>query len=130
VVLTDFARSNPGRIKAEIAAVPVASRLDPDAFAVLARNLIENALLHGSQTPVTVALSADGLFSVTNDCAPIAPEVLATLTMRFERAGARTSGSGLGLAIAAGIARGLGQELVLRSPVAKDRGFHVALALT
>ena len=130
VVLTDFARSNPGRIKAEIAAVPVASRLDPDAFAVLARNLIENAMLHGSQTPVTVALSADGLFSVTNDCAPIAPEVLATLTMRFERAGARTSGSGLGLAIAAGIARGLGQELVLRSPVAKDRGFQVALALT
>lgn len=130
VVLTDFARSHPGRIAPEIPKTPVPSRLDPDAFAVLARNLIENALLHGSQSPVIVALSATGVFSVTNDCAPIPPEVLSTLTMRFERAGARSSGSGLGLAIAAGIARGLGQDMILRSPVAKDRGFQVALLLS
>ncbi|MGV8985550.1 MAG: histidine kinase dimerization/phospho-acceptor domain-containing protein [Cypionkella sp.] len=130
VVLTDFARASPGRIKVEIPSLPVPSRLDPDAFAVLARNLIENALVHGSQAPVIVALTAEGVFSVTNDCAPIPPEVLSTLTMRFERAGARSTGSGLGLAIAAGIARGLGQNLVLRSPVSGDRGFQVALSLT
>jgi two-component system OmpR family sensor kinase len=108
----------------------VPSRLDPDAFAVLARNMIENALVHGTDQPIKVALTADGTFSVANDCPAIPPEGLSTLTMRFERAGAQGSGSGLGLAIAAGIARGLGHDLVLRSPVAKGRGFAVALKLT
>ena len=129
VVLNDFNRSHPGRITADVPKTPVTSRLDPDAFAVLARNLIENALVHGSQSVVRVALSPAGVFSVTNDCAAIPPEILSTLTMRFERAGARSSGSGLGLAIAAGIARGLGKDLTLMSPVTRDRGFQVALPL-
>jgi two-component system OmpR family sensor kinase len=129
VVLNDFNRSHPGRITADVPKTPVTSRLDPDAFAVLARNLIENALVHGSQSLVRVALSPAGVFSVTNDCPAIPPEILSTLTMRFERAGARSSGSGLGLAIAAGIARGLGKDLTLVSPVARDRGFQVALPL-
>ena len=129
VVLNDFSRSHPGRITAEVPDATVPSRLDPDAFAVLARNLIENALVHGTQATVAVSLSPAGVFSVTNDCPAIPPEILSTLTMRFERAGARSSGSGLGLAIAAGIARGLGKELTLLSPVAKDRGFQVALPL-
>ena len=92
--------------------------------------MIENALVHGDGGAVQVSLSTDGLFLVTNDCAAIPAEVLSTLTMRFERAGAQGSGSGLGLAIAAGIARGLGNDLVLRSPVAQGRGFEVALKLT
>ncbi len=129
VVLNDFSRSHPGRIVSEVPKSPVPSRLDPDAFAVLARNLIENALVHGTQAPVSVILSPTGVFTVTNDCAAIPAPVLSTLTQRFERAGARSSGSGLGLAIAAGIARGLGRELTLLSPVAKDRGFQVALPL-
>ncbi len=129
VVLNDFNRSNPGRITADMPKSAVLSRLDPDAFAVLARNLIENALVHGTQSTVAVALSPTGVFTVTNDCPAIPPEILSTLTMRFERAGARSSGSGLGLAIAAGIARGLGKDLTLLSPVARDRGFQVALPL-
>ena len=130
MVLADFARSAPGRIVADLPKGAVPSRLDPDAFAVLARNMIENALLHGDGGAVQVSLSTDGLFLVTNDCAAIPAEVLSTLTMRFERAGAHGRGSGLGLAIAAGIARGLGNDLVLRSPVAQGRGFEVALKLT
>jgi len=130
MVLADFARSASGRIVADLPKVPVPSRLDPDAFAVLARNMIENALVHGTDRPVTVTLDAEGTFAVTNDCDTIPIEVLSTLTMRFERAGAQGSGSGLGLAIAAGIARGLGTDLVLRSPVAEGRGFAVALKLT
>ena len=129
VVLNDFHRSHPGRISADVPRAAVMSRLDPDAFAVLARNLIENALVHGAQGPVSVGLTHAALFSVTNDCPAIPPEVLSTLTMRFERAGARSSGAGLGLAIAAGIARGLGKDLTLVSPVMGDRGFRVALAL-
>ena len=130
MVLADFARSAAGRIVADLPKGAVPSRLDPDAFAVLARNMIENALVHGTDKPVKVSLDADGTFAVTNDCPAIPSEVLSTLTMRFERAGAQGSGSGLGLAIAAGIARGLGHDLVLRSPVANGRGFAVALKLT
>ncbi len=130
MVLADFTRSAPGRIVADLPKGAVPSRLDPDAFAVLARNMIENALVHGDGGAVQVSLNTDGLFLVTNDCAAIPAEVLSTLTMRFERAGAQGSGSGLGLAIAAGIARGLGNDLVLRSPVAQGRGFEVALKLT
>ena len=130
MVLADFARSAAGRIVADLPKGAVPSRLDPDAFAVLARNMIENALVHGTDKPVKVSLDADGTFAVTNDCDAIPPEVLSTLTMRFARAGAQGSGSGLGLAIAAGIARGLGHDLVLRSPVANGRGFAVALKLT
>jgi len=130
MVLADFTRSAPGRIVADLPKGSVPSRLDPDAFAVLARNMIENALVHGTDLPVKVTLDADGTFAVTNDCDAIPAEVLSTLTMRFERAGAQGSGSGLGLAIAAGIARGLGNDLVLRSPVAQGRGFAVALKLT
>ena len=130
MVLADFARSAAGRIVADLPKGGMPSRLDPDAFAVLARNMIENALVHGTDKPVKVSLDADGTFAVTNDCDAIPPEVLSTLTMRFERAGAQGSGSGLGLAIAAGIARGLGHDLVLRSPVANGRGFAVALKLT
>ena len=130
MVLADFTRSAPGRIVADLPKGAVPSRLDPDAFAVLARNMIENALVHGDGGAVQVSLNTDGLFLVTNDCAASPAEVLSTRTMRFERAGAQGSGSGLGLAIAAGIARGLGNDLVLRSPVAQGRGFEVALKLT
>lgn len=130
LVLADFARSAPGRIVADLPKGAVMSRLDPDAFAVLARNMVENALVHGTDQPIRVALDASGTFAVVNDCDAIPPEVLSTLTLRFERAGAQGSGSGLGLAIAAGIARGLGHDLVLRSPVTNGRGFEVALKLT
>ena len=132
VVLADFAHQAPGRIRALLPEEQVLSRLDPDAFAILARNLIENALVHGAApAAITVALSATGLFSVANDCNAIPPEVLTNLTRRFERAGARSPGSGLGLAIAAGIAHGLGQDLILRSPVPPDRrGFAAAVRLT
>ena len=131
VVLADFARQAQGRIRALLPQDPVRSRLDPDAFAVLARNLIENALVHGTAAAaITVSLSANGLFSVANDCPAIPPAVLTNLTRRFERADARSPGSGLGLAIVAGIAQGLGQDLILRSPVTPDRrGFEAAVRL-
>ncbi len=131
VVLGDVMKLAPGRITAQLPQGVVLSRLDPDAFAVLARNLIENALIHGTMgAAIAVNLSGDGRFSVANDCVGVPREVLATLTTRFERAGARGPGSGLGLAIVAGIARGLGQELTLRSPLGPDgRGYEAAIAL-
>lgn len=121
----------PGRIALSLPDRPVPSRLDPDAFAVLARNLVENALLHGTAAaPVEVTLTPGGTLRVTNDCAPVPPETLQRLTTRFERGGSRTDGSGLGLTIASSIAAAVGERLRLSSPPApRSRGFMVEVEI-
>ncbi|MDR3374501.1 MAG: histidine kinase dimerization/phospho-acceptor domain-containing protein [Ancalomicrobiaceae bacterium] len=92
------------------------SRLDPDAFAILARNLIENALRHGDpEEPITIRLDDRG-FEVANAGPVLAPEDVARLTRPFERAATSAEGSGLGLAIVAAICRGAHLELTLASP--------------
>ena len=129
-LVDDLARDLPqGRIALSLPDRPVLSRLDRDAFGVLARNLIENALIHGAAGgPVAVRLTAAGLLRVENDGPVIAPETLARLTERFARGETRAAGSGLGLTIAAGIARVIGADLVLRSPRAGARdGFSAEL---
>jgi two-component system OmpR family sensor kinase len=96
---------------------PVMSDLDPDAFAILFRNLVENALRHGAEGgSVEARLGPDGAFAVANDGPALSPAVLERLTNRFERASERSDGSGLGLAIVAAIAERIGSSLVLKSP--------------
>ena len=106
------------------------SDLDPDAFAILARNLIENALKHGSpEAPVTVRLSGD-LFEVENRGAPVPADVLARLERPFERGPTGADGSGLGLAIAAAICRGAGLGFQLASPIPGETdGFRARVRL-
>lgn len=118
VVVEDLARqAAPGRISLSLPDQEVMSDLDPDALGILARNLVENALRHGSDAePVDVTLGADGTLRVANAGPAVPPETLSHLTERFKRAGADTHGSGLGLAIAAAIAERIGSRLVLRSP--------------
>ncbi len=107
----------PGRIRLSLPDRPVMSDLDPDAFAILCRNLVENALRHGDPAaPVEVALSAEGMLTVANDGPAPPPERLSRLTARFERAGGASGGSGLGLAIADAITERSGGRLTLRSP--------------
>ncbi|PNG25692.1 sensor histidine kinase [Methylocella silvestris] len=106
------------------------SDLDPDAFAILARNLIENALKHGApDTPVSVRL-ADGLFEVSNHGAIVSAEQLERLVRPFERGPTRSQGSGLGLAIVAAICRGAGLTLDLASPIPGEAdGFRATVRL-
>ena len=103
----------------------------PDAFAILCRNLVENALRHGGQTtPVDVTLTASGQFTVANDGPVVPGETLDRLTARFERASATSDGSGLGLAIVAAIAERISSRLVLQSPrPGRTTGFQVSLRL-
>ena len=127
VVAGDVSRTaGQGRIDLSLPDRPVMSDLDPDAFAILLRNLIENALRHGAaEAPVDVTLSADGTLSVANDCPAVPAGRLASLTDRFERAGTGGDGSGLGLAIVAAIAERSGGRLDLLSPRAgRDSGFE------
>lgn len=109
--------------------VPVISAMDPDAFAILARNLIENALLHG-QPPVEVDLGADRVLSVANGGPALDPDSLARMTRRFERLGSGRAGSGLGLAIVEALVRNAGARLDLRSPVpGHSDGLRAAVTL-
>lgn len=131
-VLEDFSRAGQAaRLRSDLPATALPTRIDPDVFAILARNLIENALIHGDPAlPVTVRMTADGVLSVTNGGAVIAPARLAQLTTRFERGDARGEGSGLGLAIADTIASAAGAQLQLQSPATGRRdGFEVSVQL-
>jgi two-component system OmpR family sensor kinase len=106
-----------GRIVLSLPDGPVMSDLDPDAFAILFRNLVENALRHGARGgTVAVRLQADGTFAVANDGPVVPPDILSRLAERFERAGAQGEGSGLGLAIVSAIAERIGSGLALQSP--------------
>ena len=120
-----------GRIMLSLPDSAVMSDLDPDVFAILFRNLVENALRHGApDAPVEIRLEPDGTFAVANDGAVFPPDVLARLTNRFERVGTRLDGSGLGLAIVSTIGDRIGSRLVIRSPRPNyDGGFEVSMAL-
>jgi two-component system OmpR family sensor kinase len=102
------------------------SLLDPDAFAILARNLIENALRHGAANrPVNICLTDEGILRVANAGDVVPPERLALLRNRFIRSETKTLGSGIGLAIVEAIASGAGTDLKLRSPASgQSDGFE------
>jgi len=117
MVVEDFRREGRGGRLSLSLPERLMSPMDADAFAILARNLIENALVHGAgDEPVAVALGAEGLLSVSNGGAVVPPERLAGLTRRFERGDALAPGTGLGLAIAAGLAEAAHGRLTLLSP--------------
>ncbi len=114
LVAGDFRAAAPD-LRLTLPPAAVAAAIDPDAFAILARNLIENAVLHG-RAPVEVSLDADGALRVTNGGPPLSPDSLARMTRRFERLGSRREGSGLGLAIVEALVRNASARLELRSP--------------
>lgn len=105
------------------------SRMDADAFAILARNLIENALKHGDEdTPVEVTLTDAGVLRVANQSPVVPPDDLNRLARPFERGATHAKGTGLGLAIADAIAKGAGGTLLLSSPISGEpNGFEVVV---
>jgi two-component system OmpR family sensor kinase len=107
------------------------SDLDPDAFGILCRNLMENALRHGwDAAPVEVTLNADGWLTVTNDGPLVLLETLDRLTGRFERAGASADDTAPSLCIVAAIADHFGSQLFLKSPCpGASSGFQASLKL-
>lgn len=130
IVADDFAQgADTGRVALSLPDAPTASDIDPDAVAIIARNLIENALRHG-QGPVTVTLDPQGTLTVENDCPPVPPADLAAISGRFVRGKDAGDGSGLGLAIVRTIAERIGSPLRLTSPLAgKSTGFSASIHL-
>ncbi|MCF8466574.1 MAG: HAMP domain-containing protein [Sneathiella sp.] len=96
------------------------ARIDADAFAILMRNLIENALKHSpAKSRVDIEL-LPGQVRVINVGPVLAPETLGSMTKPFKRGSSKADGSGLGLAIAAAIATNGNIGLNFQSP-ASDR---------
>lgn len=129
MIASDFERQSPGQIVLKLPRDDVTSLLDPDAFAILVRNLIENALRHGPDNQaVNISLTDDGLLRVVNGGEIVSPEKLALLRNRFVRSDTKTVGSGIGLAIVDAIANGAGITLNLRSPATgQSDGFEAEL---
>ncbi len=130
MVADDLAHSDSAsRLVLDLPGGAVMAEIDPDAFAIAVRNLVENALRHGEAgAPVHVRLGADGVVQVIN-AGPVVPEAeLGTLTRRFARRNRSADGSGLGLAIVQVIAEGMGGRLELHSPArGRADGFEAVL---
>tara|TARA_R110001583_G_scaffold140307_3_gene292577 strand:- start:172 stop:1521 length:1350 start_codon:yes stop_codon:yes gene_type:complete len=132
IVIEDMQRGEhaPG-ITLDLPGAPVLSSLDPDALGILCRNLVENAIRHGSDNcPVDVILTPDGELIVDNDGPVVPQDHLARLTERFQRGDPWRDGSGLGLFIVAAIAKRTGSVLTLASPrPGAENGFEARIAL-
>jgi two-component system OmpR family sensor kinase len=103
------------------------SGIDADAFAILVRNLVENALKHGAlDQAVNISFSADGILRIVNGGNSIPKEKLARLRQHFFRSNTATQGTGLGLAIADALVDGIGASMTLHSPATgRADGFEV-----
>lgn len=120
------------RIRYDPAAGPaLPARLDPDAFAIMVRNLLDNALAHGPEGgEVTVTVDPGRVLRIVNGGPALPRDQLDALTHRFVRGGTKAVGSGLGLAIVRTIAEHCGCHLVLTSPApGRTDGFEAALSL-
>lgn len=103
---------------------------DPDALAIIVRNVIENAVHYGSgDAAIDITIGCDSSLRVVNGCPPLPAEVLNDLTRRFRRAGKpEAGGTGLGLAIVDTLMRQAGGSVELNSPATgRDDGFEVVL---
>ena len=123
--------SRATRLQVQLPDVPVLSRIDPDAYGIVAGNLIENALQHApADSPITITLSPDGALSVANPAPIIALDDLHRLTERFYSQRTDSTGFGLGLYICDRIARQSGGELRLNAPIpGKTSGFEAVFRL-
>lgn len=133
MVVEDIGRSAKPTPRLRIVATvaELSSRMDVDAFGIVVRNLIENALLHGDpKEPVVLFVEPAGRLRVMNGGAVVPAETLQKLTRRFMRGSTRAGGAGLGLAIAETILRQSGGRLTLASPATGcDGGFEAIVDL-
>ncbi|GLS32305.1 two-component sensor histidine kinase [Mesorhizobium albiziae] len=136
LVVDDFGRKpeNAGRLILDIdGCATLIRKVDVDAFAIVLRNLIENALIHGlPDTPTTVSVRIDGTIAIANAGPGVPIPELQEVTKRFRR-GATTiaAGSGLGLPIAAMLIQRMGASLELASPArGREDGFEAIIRIS
>jgi two-component system OmpR family sensor kinase len=104
--------------------------VDADAFAILVRNLIENALKHSPPGSTVEIVAREREVRIVNGGAALPSESLTGITERFSRGPTQAEGSGLGLAIAAAIAENGNIGLDFKSPATgRADGFESIIGL-
>ncbi len=134
LVLEDIGRSEIGERRIQLH-LPSDGNLhgmvNPDAFGITVRNLVENALIHSpSGSPVDVYIGNDNSFRVVNRGAVVDKALLPKLTTRFTRGATQATGSGLGLAIVQHLVAQMNGSLAMASPATgREDGFEVKITL-
>lgn len=133
LVVHDFqtAQATKDRIRLDVEKdADLQARITADAFAIALRNIVQNALTHGSQeSKVVVKATAGPTITVQNLGPIVAPDVLGQLGNRFVRGQTSAGGTGLGLSIVKAIIDQTGGRVTFASPIpGGDGGFQVRLA--
>jgi len=106
---------------ANAAGIRLVRGVNPDAFAIALRNLIENAVLHGGdQQPIVVRIVSEAEIVVSNAAKLYTPTELRQFRERFVRGDDLSLGSGLGLSIADRLLTQMNASLELRSSTRGD----------
>ncbi|SPF80250.1 histidine kinase dimerization/phospho-acceptor domain-containing protein [Pseudoprimorskyibacter insulae] len=118
MLVDDFARQGEGEaLRLDLPDHPIKTDLDADAFGILLRNLLENALRHRLPgSVVDVRLTDTHELCVSNLCQPLDAATLQRVTQRFARGDGAGDGSGLGLSIAHVIAERSNSGLEITAP--------------
>lgn len=134
LVLEDMGRSEIGERRIQFHLFPedaLHGMVNPDAFGIVVRNLLENALVHSPKgSTVDVYIDEDNALRVVNLGAVVDKLLLPKLTTRFTRGATEATGSGLGLAIVQNLVNQMGGFLTLTSPATgRDDGFEARVSL-
>jgi len=102
-----------------------------DAFAIVLRNLLQNALTYAEPGTSINLCVEDRAVRITNECDTLPADLLATVTKRYVRGQTGHRGTGLGLSIVAAILRDCEGQLELFSPTAgRLSGFEARVVFT
>ena len=119
------------RVRIENNTGQLAAAIDPDAFAIMLRNLVENGLKHGAAgRAVQVVVGAANTVRIRNEGSIVSQADLDRLGQPFVRGDTTADGSGLGLSIARSILEQAGGALTLSSPApGAAGGFEAVMVL-
>ncbi|MFN7025307.1 MAG: histidine kinase dimerization/phospho-acceptor domain-containing protein [Pseudorhizobium sp.] len=124
VVLEDFTRTHPSaeiHVQRDASALPLLRRVDPDAFAIAFKNLLENALRYGvPERTIQIHLAEGGNLTVTNLTRHSLEADVNVYRTRFKRGRSAEPGSGLGLAIVDRLMLQMNGSLELRAAQTGD----------
>ena len=103
---------------------------DFDALAIVLRNLIENAVRHGGDGLIDLAVTAPATLQVSDQGPGLPPDKLAQIRQRHVRHSDQNTGYGLGMSIVSTILERHQAVLTLNSPATSHtRGFEAIIAL-
>lgn len=124
LILQDFVRAQPNvmiEVQRDLPNEPVELRIDPDAFGIAFKNLLENAVKYGvDYRPIRVCFSGGRRISVSNVVPAALDENVDHYRQRFRRGRSTLPGSGLGLAIVDRLMVQMNGRLFLGSKLSDD----------